>query len=952
MFNDEDNTFITKLLLCNNALSSTSYDMYEGYFCASYYALVVKLISFSLRDIQCLNRECINDVASQIVKYAYSNYIDSVYKYELKLAISYNLVKGVNQKEKENFFINTLSQDEEWIRYFFEKYPNLTHLLETYTNRIINYFTTFSHNFEKEKSQLDVFFGLRKSNIKKIEMFSGDIHFGRCVMAVNFECGKKLYYKPRKAGNEQFLVDFISFLSSLGLKIKLKIPEFKNYQDHSWHIHKEFGSEIKDWRELTTYYHNWGVLLCVFYFLNSQDIIPDNILFSDNQPCILDCEALINNPIPYQDTTPLVQFIQNSVIKTGILPDWMFSNIEERNRISSVLFKFNKANLHLPKYNQESLPISKELSVFFLDGFKYAYDLMLKHKELILKFFSTYNFNEITSRVLLHPTIIYTFLLKEYTTPEYLSGAKKISTLLSTIVKENAFGKYRNQIIHSISEQMENGDIPYFYTQSGDSALYVNQRVLIKEWLDKKESLSTFLLQKTKKASLTDCHYQCNIINETLHFFLDVIDDTSNLYRLKPSKINNLSKIKFDILNAVKLISERITKKIIEIENEVGFICRTKNVYDGVFQVSLMNDSIYGGLAGICIFYRTLYNYIKNPEYLRLSNKLFKQLCSNYLIETDIKDSMIPISPLSGISGILYIMELFPSDFYNQTIYNDIIERIKRLIPITTQFDYMSGLTGLILFIKQCKLIKYQDKCLLLQSSGNRLLELANSKEGMLHWTYLDGVSGREERLVLGGFSHGSSAIAVAFRFLYEEFNDLCIMSAFQKTLLHDRSFYDDRIRGWRDGREYIHNQDTGSWCHGAAGIALSRIMLISFCEKDSLTFKELTIAESQVKKRIGYNLSVCHGTMGNLEILKAIDSILYDGHKYETRILEWINSIIKLIKEEGKILCGDDNLDSQLSMFMGYAGVGYQLLRMYDWQHLPSIMCMETSPFINHLHK
>ena len=111
-------------------------------------------------------------------------------------------------------------------------------------------------------------------------------------------------------------------------------------------------------------------------------------------------------------------------------------------------------------------------------------------------------------------------------------------------------------------------------------------------------------------------------------------------------------------------------------------------------------------------------------------------------------------------------MELFPNDFYNKTVYDDIIERIKKLIPITTQFDYMSGLTGLIMFITQCKLIKYHDKRILLQTSGNRLLELANSKDGMLHWTYLDGVRGREEKLVLGGFSHGSSAIAVAFRIL------------------------------------------------------------------------------------------------------------------------------------------------------------------------------------------
>lgn len=103
MFNDENNTFITKLLLCNNTLSCTLSAMYEGCFCASYYVLVVKLISISLKDTQCLNKECINDVAYQIVRYAYSNYMNSVYKYELKLAVNYNLAKGLIKKRRSFF---------------------------------------------------------------------------------------------------------------------------------------------------------------------------------------------------------------------------------------------------------------------------------------------------------------------------------------------------------------------------------------------------------------------------------------------------------------------------------------------------------------------------------------------------------------------------------------------------------------------------------------------------------------------------------------------------------------------------------------------------------------------------------------------------------------------------------------------------------------------------------
>lgn len=31
------------------------------------------------------------------------------------------------------------------------------------------------------------------------------------------------------------------------------------------------------------------------------------------------------------------------------------------------------------------------------------------------------------------------------------------------------------------------------------------------------------------------------------------------------------------------------------------------------------------------------------------------------------------------------------------------------------------------------------------------------------------------------------------------------------------------------------------------------------------------------------------------------------------------------------------------LGLFLGYAGFGYQMLRFYDWEDTPSILCLET---------
>ena len=163
-------------------------------------------------------------------------------------------------------------------------------------------------------------------------------------------------------------------------------------------------------------------------------------------------------------------------------------------------------------------------------------------------------------------------------------------------------------------------------------------------------------------------------------------------------------------------------------------------------------------------------------------------------------------------------------------------------------------------------------------------------------------------------------------------------MEAFKHSLLHDRSFYSDKIQGWIDGRNTSYEEDSGSWCHGATGIALSRLILASEGFSDKIMMKELNVAIKQVEKRIGYNLSVCHGSMGNLEILHLLSM------RNDTKALKWVNSIATEISKGQDVICGDDNRNSQVGLFMGFAGIGYQLLKFYDWNKVPSILCLEIS--------
>ncbi len=292
---------------------------------------------------------------------------------------------------------------------------------------------------------------------------------------------------------------------------------------------------------------------------------------------------------------------------------------------------------------------------------------------------------------------------------------------------------------------------------------------------------------------------------------------------------------------------------------------------------------------------------------------IFRQLCENRdVAHIGVKKNEIAISPLSGIMGLLYIMETFPK-LYNTSIYQSIVKEVKELIPITTQFDYMSGLAGVILFTTQCKLMKETDKLIILKASGERLLQLAKNINGKMYWTYTDGnkIVGEKE-LNLGGFAHGSSSMATAMFLLYKQFGEIRYLEAFKHSLLHDRSFYSDKIQGWIDGRNTSYEEDCGSWCHGATGIALSRLILASEGFSDKIMMKELNVATNLLSSEM---------------IQKP-----------------WVNSIAIEISKGQDVICGDDNRNSQVGLFMGFAGIGYQLLKFYDWNKVPSILCLEIS--------
>lgn len=243
---------------------------------------------------------------------------------------------------------------------------------------------------------------------------------------------------------------------------------------------------------------------------------------------------------------------------------------------------------------------------------------MRAHKLDLLSYIYSYDFNFMRSRVLLHPTVIYSYILTEMVTPPYLHGGKNIEELIEPIIRKESYGLLSIPLIHSVASQIEKGDIPYYFMYLNKNSLYtLPNDIVVDDWIPVESKGATIIAEKLSALSSKVQEEQLCMIDESVNFFLDVIGvSDTNKKRILPVGKDSIDR---NVLwQAIERIEKEIRKRMIQIDNEIGFVCRTRNVYDGKFQVCLMNDSLYDGLLGVCLFYLTLFTYSHEQQHEKL----------------------------------------------------------------------------------------------------------------------------------------------------------------------------------------------------------------------------------------------------------------------------------------------------------------------------------------------
>jgi lantibiotic modifying enzyme len=201
----------------------------------------------------------------------------------------------------------------------------------------------------------------------------------------------------------------------------------------------------------------------------------------------------------------------------------------------------------------------------------------------------------------------------------------------------------------------------------------------------------------------------------------------------------------------------------------------------------------------------------------------------------------------------------------------------------------------------------------------------------------------------LTGFSHGAAGIALSLLELARATGESRFHTQALAAIQYERSLFATAEGNWANlslagggDPETLQKAPINflvSWCHGAPGIGLARLRGLRHLD-DPAARTEIDVAlKTTLAQGFGHNHTLCHGDLGNLELLLEAGQTLNDsGWRSETRRLA--SSILDSVEREGW-LCATPMAVETPGLMTGLAGIGYQLLRLAEPDRTPSVLAL-----------
>lgn len=895
---------------------------------------------------------------------------------ELNIKRIHQELIGSTKEDRFNYFISNYITEPNDILTLLKKYPVLGRLMVTSMKNIVHSRLEALKHYLNDYNELQNKFGGNFTELISIKGNVGDVHnSGRSVLIFSFVSGEKLVYKPRSLAIDQHFQEFLSWINNKGINPQFKTMKVLDRTTYGWQEYIE-TEECKNVEAVKRFYKRQGGYLAISYLLNATDFHSENIIASGEHPFFIDLESLFQNRLPIDTNENASQIastkLMNSVLRTGLLPVSLFkSNFLQGIEISGLggykgqaipksvygfvdvgtdEMRMEKKQFYLeegknrPIMNGKAIR-SEEYIGEIVEGFRNLYKLFIDFREELLSENGPISlFKNDQVRAIIRHTQSYGSMLEAGMHPKNLKdGLMRVQLFdfMWRIVKQIP---KMSLVVSSEHKDLLQGDIPSFVTKVSSCHIWDHRGKKIENFYDQDSYTATIKL--LNELNDQDYEEQIKMIKTSMTTMIKKWD--SKLAYRDPMK-KQVTKIasQEEFINAAIDIGERLERKAIWSADgkTVTWIGLGANEHDQ-WLFTPLDSSLYDGLMGVSLFYAYLSKQTGIKKFENIARASLNSAME--FIEND--DSIKSLSAFHGYSSAVYgLMHL--SNIWSETLLLkkaiQLLDKIEPLIEKDVLFDLLSGSAGAIIVCLRLYSLTGEKKALTIaEKCGDHLLKNAQSLEIGCGWSFNIG-AGHEP---IAGLSHGSAGIAMALVELFHLTKNKKYLEKALETLEFERTLYNKKERNWTDIRFLEKRQELGletpvQWCHGAAGITLSRLMIQKYY-KDSKIENEIKIGtDTTLKKGFGGSHCLCHGDFGNLEVLLLSGLELKDkflrekAYEYGTKTL--------LDARKNGWFCGIPQEEETPSLMLGLSGIGYGLLRLADPYNVPAVVLLE--PPVNH---
>lgn len=805
----------------------------------------------------------------------------------------------------------------------------------------------------------------------------GDPHRGgRSVFLLLFESGFRLVYKPKPLAVDAAFQELLRWTVARGFE-----PGFRNLRlldrgSYGWMEYIE-SAPCRSADEVRRFYRRQGGYMALLYAIGGIDFHHENLIAAGEHPVLVDLETLFHPDLEVRelaaDRDRTGRSIWDSVMRIGLLPRRVWGDAEQRGidlsglgavggagavipypgtvHVGTDEMRFGRREIELPgTTNRPRIEGEEGEAVPFLAyeeevlaGFRQVYELFRTHRdELLAPGGALSAFSGAEVRLIFRVTRAYFGLYEKSLHPYLLASALDRARFLDQLWAGAQTRPYLEPLVPFEHRDLEQGDIPYFKTRPGSRDVWTSTGERLPDLLPDTGLERTAL--RLARLGPDDLARQEWLIRGS--FSAARLDQVSTGRPEYPFRETAEAAGRERLLGAARAAADRLCT--LAFDEPVGATWMSIEHGDQGWSFQRTRPDFYQGLPGIAFALGYAGSLTGDETHARVARLALDNQRQVLAEGPDVPS----IGAFNGWGGLIYALAHLGALWGDESLLEEAETLALTLGPRIDQdehHDVIAGAAGCLLSLLALHRTRPSQAVReLALRCGERLMDKALPMERGLGWV-VPIVGPRP----IGGVSHGSAGIALALLRLWGESGDERFRRTALGALEYDRSLYSPEHRNWLDLRAGAAELavDESSlypcfWCHGAPGIGLARLASLPFLSDPEVLQEIETAVGTTLEQGFGRNHSLCHGDLGNLDLITEAARTRGD-EALRDRAGRIAGGILESIDERGW-LYGLPRGAEPLGLMLGLAGVAYGLARAAEPDRLPCVLTLSPPPGVD----